>query len=139
MNKYINEVIQQLEGDINETFIRLERWFLKNENLRGFLSEKEKWNINQVLEHVSLVNHYLLILIVKGRKKALNNTQNRNLKEELEGYTLSCERLDMIGINNSFPWENPDHMTPTGAKPLDEIKENLIKQKNTCLEIKGSF
>ena len=127
-------IIALLHEEICNTFEALLPWFAKDKTVRTFSSLHEEWNIDQVLEHVLLANHYLLILIEKGRKKALKKTDRLKIKQILDSYELSNPRLEEIGINNSFKWKCPDHMIPSGKRSLDHIQHEVMKQKSLLLE-----
>ena len=121
------EIIEFLESMIRDTFGGLRAWIMKDPDLRTHLAPEEPWCIDAILEHVSLVNHYLLMLIEKGRKKALLADPSE-LKEILRQYTLNDPRLEEIGVNDSFAWVCPAHMVPTGKKPADETGRDLERQ-----------
>lgn len=127
-----NDIIRILKKEISQTFKGITPWISKAPELQHFNSKNEFWNILEILEHIILVNHYLIILILKGTKKALKNVQGRNMKKELENYELSCDNLEEIGINNSFQWNAPAHMVPSGNESLDKIHERLKDQEKQC-------
>ena len=129
-----NEIIATLNELIDTTFNRLSPWLTKDTGLRTFRAETEDRNICQILEHISLANRYLLILIGKGRRKALQKAGRIDIKKELQDYQLSNPRLEQVGINNSFVWISPKHMIPTGEKSLSEIQEELMKQRDLLHE-----
>ncbi len=66
------DFIQDIVSYLKTTFEEINLWFEKNEALRTHIPKNKGWNINQILEHIYLTNHYLLILIDKG-------TNNLNL------------------------------------------------------------
>lgn len=126
--------IALLDEEICNTFNALLLWFSKDKTLRAFSSLNEEWDIEQVLEHVLLANHYLLILIEKGRKKALKKTNRLKIKQILDSYEISNPRLEEIGINNSFEWKCPAHMIPSGKRSLAHMQHEVMKQKSLLLE-----
>jgi len=129
-----NKIIATLNALIDTTFNHLSPWLAKDIGLQMFRPETEDRNISQILEHISLSNRYLLILIGKGRSKALHKAGQSDFKKELWDYQLTNPGLEQIGINNSFVWISPKHMIPTGEKTLSEIQEELMKQKDLLHE-----
>ncbi|OHD71051.1 MAG: hypothetical protein A2W19_08555 [Spirochaetes bacterium RBG_16_49_21] len=128
------ELIETLNAQIEDTFSLLELWFSKDIRLRKFRSGDEEMTIDLILEHISLANRYLLILIRKGTKKALRKASRADLEKELKDYRLSSQGLEQIGINNSFIWKSPKHMIPSGERSLSEIRRELAKQQGLLLE-----
>ena len=92
------------------------------------------WTIEQILEHIGLTNHFLLILIDKGTKKALTNAANLDLAEELGKYVFNRDKLTEVGLHSSFSWMRPEHMQPNGQKNLVEVREQLKTQLKQCLD-----
>src|SRR5690606_548682 len=90
------------------------------------------WNAPEVLEHVMLTSHYLLILIDKGSGKALRQAAQQVIQVP-EQYILADERLHAVGDHDAFAWERPDHMNPTGTRPLSELRSELRDQLDRCL------
>lgn len=115
------------------THSQLFNWFAAKNELKEYKPKDGGWCISQVLEHVMLTSHFLLILIDKGRIKALKNTQERSLKDEMQSFHFDLEKLDEIGIHKSFTWTRPEHMEPKGEKAEIDIKLELIHQLNRCL------
>jgi hypothetical protein len=90
------------------------------------------WTIEQVLEHIALTNHFLLILIDKGAAKALVLAQKTDYSAELTNYQFPKEQLTEVGLHQSFTWIRPEHMEPKGEKSLLEVKDWLKKQCDQC-------
>lgn len=129
----IQQHIQEICDTLVTTFYTLDTWFDLPENIQKFRPDANKWTIAEILEHISLTNHYLLKLIDKGTIKALKNAQNLDVATELENYSFAKEKLDEIGKYQSFPWIRPEHMEPTGKVLLPEVRALLQGQKNRCL------
>jgi hypothetical protein len=131
----IKNIISEIEIFLNRTFSEIEVWFDKEKNLRAYKPKSGGWNIDQVLEHIALTNHFLLILIDKGANKALHNIQNLVLEDELKNYEFHRDKLDEVGLHKSFPWIRPEHMEPKGEKSMEEVRSELKNQLQQCLEI----
>jgi hypothetical protein len=130
----IEELISRIRLVLSDTFSEIDQWFLKDSHLREYKPKDGGWSINQILEHIGLTNHFLLILINKGAKKALANTKSLELANELKNYIFHEEKLNEIGIHKSFSWIRPEHMEPRGEKNLEEVREQLISQLHQCFE-----
>lgn len=108
-------------------------WFDETKELRNYKPTNGGWSIDEILEHISLTNHYLLILINKGKEKALKKTEEVNL-DDIDYSNDSLLALEEIGEHKSFPWPRPEHMEPTGKVHLAEVRETLHKQLAQCLD-----
>ncbi|MBC7864438.1 MAG: DinB family protein, partial [Bacteroidia bacterium] len=64
----IKSIIREISESLASTFAEIDIWFSKEEDLRNYKPKSGGWNINEVLEHIALTNHFLLILIEKGTK-----------------------------------------------------------------------
>jgi hypothetical protein len=129
----IIHIINKIETDIVNTFKEINNWFDIAEKEINYSPQNGGWNIEQILEHISITNYFLLILIKKGTLKALNNSLNTDFSNELIGYDLEWEKLNTIGKHNAFKWNRPEHMEPLGKMSVSEIKENLKLQLNECI------
>lgn len=129
----IKDTIQMIKNALESTFQEIDKWFEKSEELRTYRPQDTGWTINEILEHISLTNYFLLILINKGTKKASEIARKGNTIVELSDYKFGSEKLDEIAIYNSFNWINPEHMEPTGKRALLEIRNDLKSQVDQCL------
>src|SRR4051812_4318200 len=129
----IKPIIKEISESLKSTFSEIDLWFGREENLRNHKPASGGWNINEVLEHIALTNHFLLILIEKGTKKALQNVNDLDLEKELTSYEFHKDKLTEIGLHKSFNWMRPEHMEPKGEKSLPEVRKQLKEQLNQCL------
>lgn len=121
-----------VQTDVMKQFFDVDKWFDKPEALRSYKPNNGGWTIDEILEHIMLTNHYLLILIDKGKEKALKKTE----KVDIEAINYTNERLsslDEVGEHNSFPWHRPAHMEPTGSEMLISVRMKLKYQIKQCL------
>lgn len=88
------------------------------------------WTAAEHLEHVSLVNHFLLLTIGKGVATA----RRRARSQPPPPGESDLGRLAPIGDPAAFPWEPPGHMIPTGSRPVAEVRALLAAQHRECLE-----
>ncbi|MEJ8817001.1 DinB family protein [Lacibacter sp. H407] len=129
----IQNVITRIREDLSKAFAHLFLCFEANDELLDYRPVKGGWSIREVLEHISLTNHYLLILVRKGTAKAVEIAKDKNYDDLLLNYDLDWEKLKMIGEHNSFKWSRPEHMEPKGTLSLNEIKSTLNEQMLECL------
>ncbi|MBC7919759.1 MAG: DinB family protein [Ferruginibacter sp.] len=130
----IAEAIEKIRQVLVRTFSVVDTWFDAPEALRAHLPADGGWNIPQILEHISLTNHFLLILIDKARVKALKNVNLTQFQSELTHYHFESDRLEQIGIHRSFAWVRPAHMEPEGKRTPEEIRVLLKEQLQRCLD-----
>jgi uncharacterized damage-inducible protein DinB len=126
-------IITRIQNDLSKAFADLFLRFEANDELLDYRPPKGGWTIREVLEHISLTNYFLLILIRKGTVKAVDIAKEKNFDELLLNYDLDWEKLKVIGEHNSFEWNRPEHMEPTGKLSLNEIKSTLKEQMRECL------
>lgn len=129
----IRATIAEIERSLTDTFASLDPWFDKDARLRAYRPGSGGWTIDEILEHIGLTNHFLLILIEKGTTKALQNASGLDLQAELSSYVFQRDKLLEIGRHESFAWVRPEHMEPTGTRPLPEVRLQLKQQVQQCL------
>lgn len=129
----IDTLINRIRFDITNSFALLDKWFDQDARLLHYTPAGGGWAAAQILEHVMLTNHYLLILIEKGCAKALKNAET--MKVEFNGNMESLSRQELldIGVPKSFRWERPEHMKPQGNVALPEIRLTIKTQRDLCL------
>ncbi|NQX67566.1 DinB family protein [Paenibacillus alba] len=130
----VQKAIQFIEQELSKTLIEYYAWFEEKPELLNFKPEVG-WSIEEILEHVTLTNHFLLILIRKGKIKAKDHAIKVNLNEAVSTYEYNLEELDQIDKHKSFLWIRPEHMEPMGDKTISEIKSIMKEQINECKEI----
>jgi hypothetical protein len=125
------ETIQVVQQALSEALVELEKWFEQSEESRCYHPQDGGWSIQAILEHVTLTNHYLLLIIRQGREKALRRAQRG---EPIHEGKSDLDRLTPIGHPDAFPWIRPEHMEPIGAS-LEDIRTRLHAQYQECLSI----
>jgi hypothetical protein len=99
------------------TFDSIFGWFKEPEHIRTYKPSDGGWSINEILEHITLTTHFLMIIIRKGCDKALKRAATQNIEEG----ESDLDKLDLIGQRGSFIWIRPAHMEPKGTKPVSEV------------------
>ena len=127
-------ILINLKRELIRTLAVVDEWFDRDSALLQYRPASGGWTVSEVLEHITLTNHYLLIIIEKGTEKALRRKQE--LTEPFvipASYTLSNPALQAIAQPDAFPWQRPEHHQPTGQKPLCEVRRTLRDQLEQCL------
>lgn len=124
--------IAALRSALDDTFARLDVCCgMPEERLQYRPTYPDAWSAVEHLEHVTLVNHFLLLTITKGVATALR----RSRIQPLPTGESDLERLAPISDPHAFSWEPPAHMLPTGTKPAAEVRELLNGQWRQCLQL----
>jgi len=129
----IGNIIANIRQNLSDTFAKVDAWFDTDTLLMDYIPKAPGWTIRQILEHITLTNHYLLILIRKGTIKSLGKAAKMNLHAMPADYKIDWLNLNTIGTHNSFVWNRPQHMEPTGSVELGEMRQKLKDQLIECL------
>jgi len=115
---------------LDETFTRLDGLCATSpDHLHHRPAYPDAWTVAEHLEHVSLVNHFLLLTIGKGVAAALRRARTQPIPPG----ESDVARLAAIADPDAFPWEPPGHMIPTGSRPVVEVRALLAAQHRECL------
>jgi hypothetical protein len=129
----IKDVIIRIRTEMIDVFREMDRWFDKDDRLLNYDPSNGGWSVKKILEHVSLTNHFLLVLIRKGTNNALRNAAANNFQELNEEYEFNWVGLISIGNHMSFQWQRPEHMEPSGQISIKDINTRLDSQLMECL------
>ena len=129
----LNKYIQEIQEHLIVTHSQVLKWFEESEDTKHYRPKDKGWTVSEILEHIALTSHFLLILIDKGADKALRNINELSLSEVTSSFDYSLEKINEIGIHKSFDWIRPEHMEPIGKKSELEVKAELISQLTRCL------
>jgi hypothetical protein len=114
-----------------EVFGQIDAWFGRPAEVREYKPLDSGWSIDEILEHITLTTHFLMIVVRNNYPKAIK----RALKQPIENGESDLEKLIPIGQRGSFGWIRPEHMEPKGDKPISEIQTLMRSQKTECLQI----
>lgn len=120
---------------LTSVFQEIDTWFDKPEALRAYRPKNGGWSVNEILEHITLTNHFLLILVEKGTRKALDQAAKLGAPGPQAPYDFHRDQLTEVGIHQSFEWIRPEHMEPAGQTPLPELRTRLREQVARCLSL----
>ncbi|WP_127532142.1 DinB family protein [Paenibacillus kobensis] len=130
----IQQTILHIDDELSGILRDYEEWFRLTPEMLRF-KPHDRWSIEQILEHVTLTNHFLLILIRKGTRKAKDSALKSDLNQAVSNYEYNLEALDQIARHNSFKWIRPEHMEPNGEKSTAEVKLLLEEQIEECQQM----
>ncbi|RKP55575.1 DinB family protein [Cohnella endophytica] len=130
----VKRTIEFIDQELSRTLNDYYAWFNLSPELLSF-RPNFGWSIEQILEHVTLTNHFLLILIRKGKKKAIEHSLKVDMIQAISNYQYNLGELEKISEHKSFAWIRPEHMEPKGEKTLIEVRAILEEQINECKEI----
>jgi hypothetical protein len=111
-------------------FAQVDSWFDRNDELRRFKPASGGWSVDQVLEHITLTNRFLMLTLRKWVGIAEHRARRGDAVPEGES-DLEC--MAVIGERGSFGWVRPEHMEPTGLPSSVEVRANLHGQLGECL------
>jgi len=126
--------IEQVRATLHASFDEIDHWFEKEPGLRAYRPSSGGWTIDEILEHIGLTSHFLLIIIDKGVQKAQKRSAAEDFAGEALQYIPQLDRLSEVGIHRSFPWIRPEHMEPHGRRSSAEVRKQLSDQLHRCFE-----
>jgi len=129
----IKRYIQEIQVHLISTQSRIFTWFDEPKSIKDYRPNDKGWTISEILEHIALTSHFLLILIDKGTNKALRNVRNLSLEDLTDSFEYDLTKIHEIGVHKSFGWVRPEHMEPQCKRTELEIKDDMISQLNRCL------
>lgn len=129
----IHQLIHDIREELLAQFQAADAWFDAPELLRHFRPARGSWSVDEILEHITLTNHFLLILIRKGGQKSLQLLDKFDLEAAAQDYVFHREKLEDVGTLGSFVWDRPEHMEPRGV-PNTEVRARMQEQLTECLD-----
>lgn len=127
----ITDIIDRIRAEMTSAFSALDSWCNADDSVLNH-KPPQGWTVKEILEHITLTNHFLLLIISKGASKALHRAQSRDMAAELNGYVFDWDKLSSIGQHGSFAWVRPEHMEPAGNLSITEIRNRFFDQLNQC-------
>lgn len=128
--------IATVRDTLTSVFAEVDAWFDRPAEVRAFRPPDGGWTIEEVLEHVTMTNHYLLLVIRKSTAKALTRAARG---EPVGDGESDLELLEPIGVRGSFHWPRPDHMVPTGSVSSEVVRSLMKAQVRECLSLLESL
>lgn len=127
-------ILNNLKRELIRTFAVVDEWFDRDHPLRSFKPSIGGWSINEVLEHIMLTNHFLLLIIENSTEKALKKSELKVQSSfNADDYTLDNKALQEIADPAAFPWQRPEHHQPTGSRTPFEVRLAIRDHLEQCL------
>lgn len=67
--------IQRVHADLNAIFDRIDTYFDLDDAVRQFRPAINEWSINEILEHITLTNHFLMLTLRASRDTVLKRSK----------------------------------------------------------------
>jgi hypothetical protein len=128
----IQTTLSRIRYELYDVRNLLSQWFRESDDVLHYQPEDQGWSAAQVLEHIVLTSHYLLLLIDKASEKSLERARKKTIDVNWDTYTLTPDGLEEVGVHRSFLWGHPDHMEPAGEIDLNTIRDRMMSQFNRC-------
>jgi hypothetical protein len=122
--------IRAVRDTLCSVFAQVDAWFDRDETTRRFRPASGGWSVDQVLEHITLTNRFLMLTLRKWAGIAEKRVRRGDSVPEGES---DLNRLQVIGERGSFGWVRPEHMEPTGIPSSAEVRAALRQQLGECL------
>jgi hypothetical protein len=132
---HYQQTIQRLKAELEATFDTLDTFFDLGEALRAFQPASDTWSVNEILEHITLTNHFLMITLRQSRDKVLRRAQT----QLIPCGESDLDKLERIADPDAFGWIRPEHMEPTRQKLSHEVRVLMGQQHDECLKILGDI
>lgn len=132
LEKPYERTIGDVECTLREVFAAAEAWLDRSEELRALHPPSGGWTVDEILEHITQTNHFLMMTLTKWTAIA---RRRRSRTASIPVGESDLTRIDVIGRRGSFPWTHPAHMTPTSRLSVDEIRALLRRQLEECLSL----
>ena len=119
-------------AEIEDAITRVLPWFDSKPELASWVPPTNGWSITEILDHIVLTSHYLLLLIEKGTRKSLA-AKAKGTEIYLDpNYQLIPAALAEAGVFQAFVWHRPDHIDPRTNSIPGVTKENFLSQMHRC-------
>jgi len=122
------EVAERLAASLERSFAEALRWNEREEDVRR---ADGGWSVSEICEHLTLVHHYLLILVEKIRTRSLKRLA---AGERPRAEPSRLEQLEGLA-SRERAWSSPEHMLPGGERTRDEIRTRLEADRTRCLAL----
>jgi len=125
--------IRALSAALELRFDELERWIELPEPLGSARPAREAWSPQEIVEHVVLMQRFVLLLTDKIAARA-----RRRLAA---GARPPAQPSDFSILEElaapTFRWSHPVHMGPTGGVAREDLLRELTSQRERCLAYLG--
>ncbi len=122
---------REVIGRLGRVRAALDRWCEASPELLDRRPGTGRWTPREILEHVALANRFLLLLARKTRTKSLRRL------ERGDPWPTAAPRNDAIAAiaRDRSRWDHPEHMAPSGDRPVREVRDELAAQLAECTSL----
>lgn len=124
------QAIERIKSELIDTFTKLDTYFDLSPSIRIMHPIQNEWSINEILEHITLTNHFLMITLDNSREKVLRRAKTQPIPD----VEIDLDHIEIISDPDAFDWIRPEHMEPTRIKPMSAVRQTLQEQMQTCLQ-----
>ena len=122
-------------ASLSETFELCRQFATPGEPLWSTRPAPDAWSVREILEHVTLTDHFLLILV---EKLAARCRKRLARGDEVPAEPSDVTHLERIA-RREFTWQHPEHMTPTGELEPASLDRQLCADRDRCLALLDEF
>ena len=122
-----------IDAWLHGTYEALDAWCRADAALLWFQPGPGCWSGREILEHVHLTNHYLLVLA----DKIAERVERRAARGE--AWPLHPARVRDLDVILDGAWPHPEHMSPTGQTGAAEVGAGLRKDLGRCAALLARF
>jgi hypothetical protein len=125
------ETVKRIKSELNQTFDQLDSYFDLQPSLRQIHPAQNEWSIDEILEHITLTSHFLMLTL----ESSLNTALRRSKTTVIEDTESDLDAIIRISDPDAFAWVRPEHMEPTRLKPMTEVRKTMREQRDECLSV----
>ena len=129
------QAIDTRRASLREAFDLCRRYAAPDEPLWSTRPAPEAWSVREILEHVTLTNHYLLILVDKLSQRCRKRLARGDQPPTKASDVTALERISQ----REFAWPHPEHMTPSGTLAPEDLDRQLCADRDRCLALLDEF
>ena len=125
------QTIRHVHTELVDVFAKLDTYFDLDDNTRSIQPMPDEWCIDEILEHITLTNHFLMITLDNSREKVLRRVKSQPIPEG----ESDLKSIEIISDPDAFAWIRPEHMEPTREQEMSEVRTTMQVQADRCLDI----
>jgi hypothetical protein len=124
-----DRTIDIIREKLGSVFGKLDTWFDRDSKQRAKKPASGGWSMDQILEHITLTNRFLMLTLRKWIEIA---EQRAKRGDQIIADESDLQRLESIGQRGTFSWIRPEHMEPSGEMACAEVRGLLQQQLTEC-------
>lgn len=95
----------------------------------------DEWSIDEILEHITLTSHFLLITLSQSLTKVLRRAE----EQPIPPIETNLDKILVISDPDAFAWIRPEHMEPTRLVSSETVRLRMQQQRAACEHILSQF